>query len=436
MNRLTGKRRVRFSPDGEATTFQLPETGIDEVLHISLATVPVSSYTSDPVKGTVTIPSAPAAGTNTLEITYRKGAGQRSEVTGMRYYELFNGSADTRVFLYGDGSNRTIYSGIEHDSGQPSAEYFPLLSEAAVGEDNSPITALVRHYARLMVYKPGSAWAISYGTLDLEESYTTTAFTIQPVNRQLGNDAPGQVQLLENDPLTLDQAGVYQWKPATSAGYVSGSQSSAKRISDRVWRTLKEFDVFKTYTFNAKSSHEYWFLCQGRALIYNYANDTWYFYRDLCAAQLFEAEGELFGLSADGRLIHFSRSYRSDDGRPLDCYAATGAMDFDRDWVTKYSPAFFVAMRPETGARVQVRVESNRRGDYPAKLVAYSLASFNHVDFGHFSFSTNRKPQVQRVKVKVRKATFYRLIFQSCSVSATATILETDVRLRYAGGVK
>ena len=93
-------------------------------------------------------------------------------------------------------------------------------------------------------------------------------------------------------------------------------------------------------------------------------------------------------------------------------------------------------MQPEVGARIEVRVESNRRGDYPAKLVAYNLAGFEHVDFRHFSFSTNRKPQVQRAKVKVRKATFYRLIFQSRSASATATILETDVRLRYAGTVK
>jgi len=58
------------------------------------------------------------------------------------------------------------------------------------------------------------------------------------------------------------------------------------------------------------------------------------------------------------------------------------------------------------------------------------------VDFNHFSFATNRKPQVKKVKMKVKKATFYRLIFKSNSASATATVIETDIRLRYAGNVK
>lgn len=433
-NRLTGKRRVWFSPDGESKTFQLPEIGIDQVIHVSLAGQSVSDFSVDGGKGIITFSTAPPAGTNTLEITYRKGTGTRSEVERMKFCEFFNGSTDTRVFLYGDGSNRTLYSGIEYTSGQPSAEYFPALFEISVGENNTPITALIRHYSRLMAYKPSSAWVIIHGMQELEDSYTAAAFVVRPVNRQLGNEAPGQVHLLENNPLTLDGSGIYQWKAGSSGGYENGTQSNAHRISDRVWRTLKDFDFSKIQTFNLKASHEYWLLQDGQALIYNYANDSWYFYREIPVQRLFEVNSELYGLGNDGAVLHFSRLYRSDDGRPIQCYAATGAMDFHRSWMTKYSPVFFVTIRPETGARVEVRVESNRRGDYPPKLVAHSLAGFEHVDFRHFSFSTNRKPQVQRKKLKVRKATFYRLIFYSCSASATATILETDVRLRYTGG--
>ena len=38
--------------------------------------------------------------------------------------------------------------------------------------------------------------------------------------------------------------------------------------------------------------------------------------------------------------------------------------------------------------------------------------------------------------MKVKKATFYKLIFKSLSASATATVLETDIHLRYSGNVK
>ena len=102
----------------------------------------------------------------------------------------------------------------------------------------------------------------------------------------------------------------------------------------------------------------------------------------------------------------------------------------------KYSPMLFVAIQPESGARINVTVETNRRSDYPDKLVSAGLSTFAHANFAHWSFGTNRKPQVRRVKMKVKKATFYKLIFQSLSASATATVLETDVQLRYSGNVK
>ena len=42
----------------------------------------------------------------------------------------------------------------------------------------------------------------------------------------------------------------------------------------------------------------------------------------------------------------------------------------------------------------------------------------------------------EKTKMKVKKATFYKLIYKSKSASATATVLQTDIQLRYAGNVK
>lgn len=437
VNRLTGKRRVQFSPDGTATVFQLPEKGINEVSSVKSGGEPVTNCTMDLENGTVTFTAAPAAGTNTVEIEYRKGDGVRSEVTGMKYSELFNGATDTRVFLYGDGTNRAVYSGVPFATGRASAEYFPDLYELTVGESNTPLTALVRHYSRLMAFKTDSAWAILQGEIGLADGGSTAAFYVQPVNRQFGNEAPGQVRLLENNPLTMDAGSVYQWRSGSNyASYISNNENNAKRISDRVASTLKGFDLKKVLTANIKADHEFWFLHGTRALILNYANDSWYLYDGLPFSRIVEHEGTVIGFSDDGAVVEFSQKYRSDNGAPIDCYAATGAMDFDRDWLLKYSPMIFVAMQPASNARIKVTVETNRRSDYPEKTVAYSLATFLHVDFNHFSFATNRKPQVKKVKMKVKKATFYRLIFKSNSASATATVIETDIRLRYAGNVK
>ena len=432
VNRLTGKRKVKFSPDGTSTAFLL-EKEIDEVISVEGTSI---GYTVNKAGGTVSFSSPPAKGTNTVVITYRKGNGERGQVTGMRFAEFYNGASDTRVFLYGDGTNKTIYSGMDLDKSAPSAEYFPDLFEASVGDENTPITAMIRHYARMMVFKTDSAWSMDYSTMTSALGQTSTVFLVLPVNRQLGNEAAGQVRLLENNPLSLAEKNIYQWKASSMGGNITADTRNASRISDRVRATLAGFSLANVKTFNRLRESEYWFLHGGKALILNYAADAWYVYDNCPFSAMLEIGGEVYGFTREGQVRHVSRRYRNDDGAEISAYAETGAMDFDRDWLLKYSPMLFAAVKPESGARVHVTVETNRRSDYPKKLVSAGLAGFDHVDFAHFSFGTNRKPKVKRVKLKVKKATFYKLIFESRSASATVTLLETDIQLRYAGNVK
>ena len=85
---------------------------------------------------------------------------------------------------------------------------------------------------------------------------------------------------------------------------------------------------------------------------------------------------------------------------------------------------------------VYATAESNIKSDYPDKVITSGLSTFQNVNFAHWSFGTNRKPQLIRAKLKVKKATYYKLIFYSKSASATATILSTDIQVRYTGNVK
>ena len=134
--------------------------------------------------------------------------------------------------------------------------------------------------------------------------------------------------------------------------------------------------------------------------------------------------------------MEFSRKYRNDDKQDIDAYWESGSMDFELDWRRKYSSLIWVSMKPESQAMISVTVSSNRKSDYPAKVISASLSTFSNANFNHWSFLTNRKPQLIRAKLKVKKATYYKLIFYSLSSSATATILATDIRVRYTGNVK
>jgi hypothetical protein len=280
-----------------------------------------------------------------------------------------------------------------------------------------------------MAFKPNSTYSIQFGDITLEDGTQTAAFYTTPVNRAFGNEAWGQAKILENSPITIDAGSAYRWVTNRS-GYVSAIENNLERISDRAVKTIGAMPSADIKTYNLKREHEMWFVCGDTALILNYGNDTWYLYKDLPFILPIETETETYGFGNDGRVYHFSREYLSDNGEQIDCYAVTGAMDLGRDYVIKYDPCLYVALQPEVGARVRVTVEDNRRSDYPEREVAYSLSNFTHVNFAHWSFRTNSKPQVRRVKLHVRRATFLRIIYKSLSASATATVIQTDIRFR------
>lgn len=429
VNKLTGKRRQQFSPDGTATKFSLIETNVDEIVSVEGTDI---TYTADLEKGEITFASAPEKGVNTVVITWRKGNGDRGKITGMKFAEFFNGASDSRVFLYGDGTNETIYSGLDAN-GSATAEYFPDLNVMAIDSANTPITALIRHYDRLLVFKADSAHSVQYNTLALADGTVTAAFYASTLNRAIGCAAPGTALLVENNPRTIFGSACYEW--ALTVGSTR-DERNAKRLSDKVEATLREFDPAKIITMDDERQREYYIICGDQALVHNYGCDAWYLYTNLPVASAVCIDGNVYFGTPDGRIMHFSRQHRNDNLEPIDAYWESGSMDFAQDWRRKYSAVIWVGIKPESQGRVTVTAQSNRKSEYLKKDISAGLATFTNVNFAHWSFGTNRKPQVRRVRIKVKKFTFYKLIFSSCSTSSTATILTTDFRVRYTGNVK
>lgn len=436
VNKLNGFRKVRYSPDGSATSFQLPEKEIDEVTEVKslVDEVKVPSYTVDKEKGTLKFSSSIAKGTNTLEVTYRKGNGTREDVVGMRFAVAYNGTTDNRVFIYGNGTNKALYSGLE-TTGQPTAEYFPDMNEMAVGDKNTPIVAMVRHFSRLLVFKNASAWSVQYGDIELYTKNSIVAFYVTPVNDILGCDAPGMAMNVENNPVTLCAGSVYQWKSTNTSGNITRDERSANRISDRVEVSMGVFDFQKTRVFNFIYDHEMYFFSGGTAMVWNYGNDAWYKYISFPADYLFAIDDTMYSIHGS-KVKEFSRSYLNDDGVVIDILAETGAMSLDKDWVKKYSGTIYVSLRPEVAARVNVTIETDRRSDYITRLIGSALSGFDHVSFAHWSFITNRKPQQRRARIRANRAVYYKLIFSENTASSTCTVLSTDVKFVYCGQVK
>lgn len=447
VNKLTAKRRVWLSPDGTATTFQLPEKGLASIDSATLtatgASVAIGSRST--ANGTITFSSAPAAGTNTIEVTYTASSSFRSQVTGMHYAEFYNGSADTRVFLYGDGSNRIIYSDVEYNDNDGSAEYFPDLNEVRIGEDNTPVTGLIRHYGTLAVYKTNGAYSISYGIVTTATGDLTAAFYVSPVNKSIGNEANGQVQLVLNSPVTLFGQDAYEW---TNSSYYTSNltrdERQAKRISDRVFATLHQFDAASCGTFDDNYNQEYYIFdrANNRALVWNYAADAWYLYTNFRVYKAFSFHNEMYFGAKDGSIYHVSTEYAYDGNAdstvlsPIDCYWESGSMSFGQDYKRKFSAMTWIGVKPEGHASIDVTAATDRSQNFSDKTISYSLFDFEHVDFSDFTFDTNSKPRMKRLKIKAKKFVFYKLIFKTNSNSSVVTVTSADIRVRFTGYAK
>ena len=423
INKLNGLRRVRVSPDGTATAFRLPERDLASVDYVrDVATgEDIESYDVSLTEGTVTITPAPAEGTNSIEIGYSVAADTAEEILAMRCAELYNGAQDTRVFVYGDGTNRCFYSGIDFD-GLPRADYFPELNVAHIGDANTPVTAMIRHYDRLLAFKLDSAWSIGYAQLTLADGSVTAGFYVSPINRSVGCCAPGQAVLVENRPRTLDARSVVEWS-TTASGSLSGDERNAERVSQRVDETIRSFDLETAKAFYDKYAHEYYVIgADGTALVNGIDADAWYVYTNFAARCLINYKDELYFGTADGYLRHFSTEYFSDEGEAIDAYWESGSMPFGADFRRKYSAMLWVGIRPDDNGYLEVTARTDRK-----------------TDFAEYSFSTAdaaQVPEMNRIKLKAKKFTYYNLILSNNTADTTATVVSVDIRVRGTGYVR
>lgn len=454
VNLLSSYYRVWLSPDGKGKEFTIPANETAPKSYYKIKNLVYGTFYDESEfnlldgSGTTTIqfndiPNL--AGENIIEVTY---PGKGYEYTGspfdaasgsipnMKYVETYNGATDARIFLYGDGTNRTFYSDFD-TNGLPRADYIPELNVINIGVMNTPLTGLVRHYSRLIAFKEDEAYSIQYGTITLPDKTSTAAFYCTPINRSLGNEAMGQVRLVLNSPYTLCGKDLYEWRNNSSySSNLTIDERQAKRISDRVYATLATFDFSRCYCYDDKDHQEY-YVCYGKkALVYNYAADAWYYYTNFDVTCMVNLNGELYAGDSLGRLNLVSRNNRTDNGDEITGYWESGAEPFDREFMRKYSAMLWVVLKPELRSQLTVTVETDRKSDHAKKVAASSLMTFGNADFRKWSFNTNRKPHTIRLKIKAKKFTYYKLILEYSGTNTTATVVAADMRIRYTGYAK
>jgi hypothetical protein len=410
VNVLPGLRRQRFSPDGTSSKYCLAENLITQVTKITSNgnVIPSNLYTVNVTEGSVFFGSSviPPLGENTVEIEYQKGSGHPELVTKQRFAETYNGATDTRVFLYGDASNRAIFSGLD-EFGEPSAVYFPEMNEVQIDSANTPITAMIRHFDKLLAFKENGMWAITYGAVTLSDGTITGGFYVIPVNGEVGNSAPGQVRLVNNSPVSLHSGALYSWA-------VTGTRDerSAKRFSERVSKTLAGADLAAAVVIDDSFTQELCVHLGTSCVVYEYSSGTFYRYVGLPQITCgIAALGARYLGTSNGKIQKMSDANGSDNGVPIACSWQAGLRGFGREFAPKYSSGLWLRAKSEYGGLVSVSAEDEKVQS------RQNLAILNSGEI-----------QVVRLRLNIRK---FKLARWTISTSSPAiTVLGVDLALR------
>lgn len=485
VNMLTSERRALFSADGTSKEYLLPEYNLPSdpfvTVEINGVDVPPANYTVSDVEGSaprqtkVVFQETPAKGVNNVEISWKAASDSKDLISAMRYVEKFNGATDSRVFFYGDGSSRVFYTE-PTQSGELTGAYIPAMNEIAIGDDTSPVTGLIRHYGRMMAFKPDGTYTVSYDTITKPDGSVTAGFYVRTMHRSLGSDCMGQMAYVQNFPRTFCAGTLYDWKQ--TASYYQ-DERYARSVSEPVQFTLRKADAERLVFFDDDVEKRFYLFLNdsaGTVLVNAYEQGVWFRY-----TMRFGEDGGIARVSGccrydnmlliatDAAVYELSGKYGYDytpaAGRqdflatPISCTWESGYDAFDAEYQKKYSSYIWVSLAPGLGASVRVTAQSDRRPDYAKKLCSNTTTGlFDDTDFSELSFETYAVPRVKRMKLKVKKFVYYKLMFESAGSgktvkktptdkdyvqipdddhgNGTVTILNIDQRVRYGADAK
>ena len=453
INLLSADRRIDYSPDGAQTAFWLPQeaVGVKRILVDGEEKDILEAGNFDYFEHAYTFKEAPPKGIGNVEITYttdlETAERERLKIVRMPLAEAYNGSTDTRLFVAGDGSNICYYTGLPQ-SGEATALYFPAMNEVAVDMSDSPVTGLVRHYSKLLVFKPDGTFTITYEPVTLADGKTTAGFFLRPANREFGSDVLGQVQTVDNYPRTVTRGGIYEWR-ITSSYYQD--ERYAKRVSDKVERTLQSADISAIRTCDDSTGKTYYIFLndsEGTVLVSRYAlgkEDIWSVYkgrrfRDVrftalfCGRMVFAGEKEIFYLDED--LATDAPETAGGTPEQIEAVWETGFMDFGSDFRRKYSSTVYISLQPQSNSALTVTAETDRRSEYTEKVLQANVFSWPNQNFVSWTFDVNDTPKIRRLRLKVKKFVYYKLIFRAGGGGSKATVLGYDQQVRFGSMAK
>ncbi len=177
--------------------------------------------------------------------------------------------------------------------------FFAFGHEFTVGDGRYPISAVSRHYDRLLIFTEGGAWMADSSACGIEE------FPLMRINSAVGVTSPDAAATVANEPCTVGQNSIYRWTSNTDELDECNAYSISKAIDDLLPKEF--FSNAFVYHDSVKGEillgSEY---LSGKVLVYNTSAKSWTVFEDIWADGFFDC-GDDVGFTRGRELYVFDK---------------------------------------------------------------------------------------------------------------------------------
>lgn len=430
-----------FNGDGTSKDFQLSLTGLDatEVVAsidggITWDQVEGDDFTVNRVTGVVSFVTAPAELVDNVYIkAFKTVSGLKERVLGCKYFELYGGENDTRVFIAGnnDYPNWYWYSGIYDPT------YFPENSFNKIGSDSEKVTGFIKQYDTLVVFKERSIYAVNY---QLEAD--GASFPTRPLNSYVGCDMPHTIQLINNEPVF---ANTYKGVHILRSSQIRDErnvQLISSNINGAIYRPglLDESETDLIQATSCDFDKKYWLCVNDKVWVWDYEQTpymgqdeqlAWFPYDNMSANCFIEIERKLYyGSRINGNVNTFQENY-NDFGEPINGIWRSKLFNFNLPDFLKTISQIWVTTRANTYSEIKIKY-FNDNGDMVDETVvpANQASSFDWDmwDWDNFTWGVARYAPTIKRKPKIKKVQYFQIEFSNNKLNENLSILSLIIQ--------
>lgn len=438
INLLSGKRCEKFTGDS-TLVYQLSSENIDSVDKVEVLTEDGDikilekdvDYGVNLIMGNITFVEAqetPVKGQDNVYITYTKNIeGYTDKITKCTVFCIYGVGGYNRVFLTGNPD--CVAYDFWSDVFRPS--YWPDLNYAVIGAANTAVQGYLKIGKEVAVIKESSgqdtAIFMRSGTLD---DSGKALFRVEPGIAGVGAVGKNTFALLNDDPLFINERGVYAICPAyinydrvvrNRSKYIDPQLRDEKNLADAVtcvWNGCYLVAVNgRVYVLDGRKR------ISGKAENdYQYECYLWDNVPAVCLAT--DTKGELYFGTADGRICSFKTEADgikrfSDDGEAIRAVWSTPVSD---DGVVQYFKTLcrrgcLVVLAPYTRSSCRVYYATDgRKEEFVQEGNVDLCPMFEEIDFARMTFESGTGPREVYFNRRNRRYKRLQLVFENNQV--------------------